>query len=100
MNLSSARKVNSLVNMNRRQFRILMGSAVALVLLLLVKTLLIQNTHELNSELVQAQRQIMQGQTARPLLAGITERLTKGVESEPDLADLLRQYGLYRGVQK
>ncbi len=81
--------------MTRIQFQVLMGSAVLLVLLLLVKGLLIQNTHELSVELAQSQREIMQGQAARPLLNGITNRLMRGTATEPDLADLLRQYDLY-----
>ncbi len=81
--------------MTRQQFQILMGSAIILIVLLLVKGLLIHNTHQLSVELAQSQREIMQGQAARPLLNGITNRLMRGTETEPDLADLLRQYGLY-----
>jgi|GEM_PF-5880756 len=72
-----------------------MGAAVILIVLLLVKGLLIQNTHKLNIELAQSQREIMQGQAAKPLLNGITNRLMRGTSTEPDLADLLRQYDLY-----
>ncbi|MEM1158881.1 MAG: hypothetical protein AAF649_07060 [Verrucomicrobiota bacterium] len=81
--------------MTRTQFLVLMGAAVVLILLLLVKVLLIRNTHELSIELAQSQQEIMQGQAARPLLNGITNRLMRGTATEPDLADLLRQYDLY-----
>jgi len=81
--------------MTQIQFRVLMGAAVILVLLLLLKGLLIQNTHKLSVELAQSQQEIIQGQAAKPLLNGIVSRLMRGTATEPDLADLLRQYELY-----
>lgn len=78
-----------------------MGSAIALVLLMAFKAMLIKNTYDLSVELTLSQREIMQGQAARPLLNGIRNRLMEGTMTEPDLADLLRQYDLYPkgGVQ-
>lgn len=72
-----------------------MGTAIVLVLLLLVKALLIQDTHQLRVELTHSQRDIMQGEAAKPLLNGMVRRLMQGTATEPDLADLLRQYDLY-----
>jgi len=71
-----------------------MGAAVLLCLLLLVRLLLIQNTHDLSTQLTLTQRSVAQAQASRPLLNGIADRLRKGVAEEPDLADLLRQFDL------
>lgn len=94
MILVRRRMTEHLLSMSKGQFRILMATAVLLSLMLLVRLLLIQNTHDLSMELTQSQRTVAQAQASRPLLNGIVDRLRRGVAEEPDLADFLRQFNL------
>jgi len=70
----------------------LIGFALLLAALLLLRVLLIENTHALHQQVFTAQRQLAELESSRPLLQAIVTRLRQGVEQEPDLADLLRQY--------